>query len=215
MTRRREFIAGLGGTAAGWPIAARAQQPNRVRRIGALMTDDENDPEPKVWLSAFTQGLHDLGWTDGNNMRMDVRWAAGDINRMRTFAKELADLQPYVILANTTLAIAALQRETRTIPIVFAGISEPGRQWLRCRPPSPGREYHRLHQHGSVNWGASGCNCSPRSRPTSSELQPYSILTQRPVAEHITCPHSRPPPDHSRWRRSRHLFIATPKSKRS
>jgi putative ABC transport system substrate-binding protein len=122
--RRRQFIAGLGGVAA-WPLAAWAQQPGRVRRVGVLMAFDENDPEAKAYLSGFTQGLAELGWTDGRNLRMDVRWTAGNVDRMRMSAKELLDLQPDVILAHGTPATAAFQRETRTIPIVFASVSDP------------------------------------------------------------------------------------------
>jgi putative ABC transport system substrate-binding protein len=96
-----------------------------VRRIGLLLAGDENDPEEKALLAGVTQGLAELGWTDGRNLRMDVRWAADNLDRMRTFAKELVDLRPDVILALTTAPTAALQRETRTIPIVFAGVSDP------------------------------------------------------------------------------------------
>ena len=91
--RRREFITVLGGAAA-WPRFARAQQPGRMRRIGVLMATAERDPEGKAYLAGFTQGLAELGWTDGRNLRMDVRWAADNIDRMRMFAKELIDLQP-------------------------------------------------------------------------------------------------------------------------
>ena len=122
--QRREFIAGLGGSAA-WPLLARAQQRDRMRRISVLMGNDENDPQAKADLSGFTQGLMELGWTDGRNVRMDVRWAGGNVDRMRTFAKELVDLQPDVILAETTGPTAALQRETRTIPIVFVTVADP------------------------------------------------------------------------------------------
>jgi putative tryptophan/tyrosine transport system substrate-binding protein len=90
--RRREFIAGLAGAAA-WPLAVRAQQPERMRRIGLLVQLDENDPLSKSIVSAFTQALADLGWTDDRNVRMDLRWASGDINRMRAFARELAGLR--------------------------------------------------------------------------------------------------------------------------
>jgi putative tryptophan/tyrosine transport system substrate-binding protein len=110
---------------AAWPLAARAQQGERVRRIGVLMSWDESDPEIKTWLSGFMQGLAELGWTDGGNVRMEVRWAGANVDRMRMFAKELVDLQPDVILATSTPATAALQQATRTIPIVFAGISDP------------------------------------------------------------------------------------------
>jgi putative tryptophan/tyrosine transport system substrate-binding protein len=122
--KRRTFIAGLG-SAAAWPVVVRAQQGDRVRRIGVLMGFDENDPAAKSQLSAFTQALADLGWTDGRNMRMDLRWAGGDTNRMQALAQELVSLQPDIILATTTPATAAVQRETRTIPIVFASVGDP------------------------------------------------------------------------------------------
>jgi putative ABC transport system substrate-binding protein len=124
MIRRREFITLLGGAAA-WPLAARAQQRDRVRRIGVLMPWDENDPEGKLRYSAFTRALADLGWTDGRNVRMDIRWGGGDINRIRALAQELVALQPDIILTNATAATAAVQRETRTIPIVFASAGDP------------------------------------------------------------------------------------------
>src|SRR2546430_14130503 len=117
--RRREFITLLGGATAAGPVAARAQQPDRMRRVGVLMSLGENDPEAKAWLSGFTQGLAELGWANGRNVRMDVRWAAGNVDRARMFAKELVDLQAEIILAHGTPVTAALQRETRTIPIVF------------------------------------------------------------------------------------------------
>jgi len=122
--RRRDFIAALGGAAA-WPLSAQAQQAERVRRIGVLMSLDEDDPVAKTRVSAFTQALADLGWTDGRNVRMDLRWHGGDINRIRAFAQELVGLQPDIIVAGTTPATAALQRLTRTIPIVFVNVSDP------------------------------------------------------------------------------------------
>ena len=112
---RREFMTLLGG-AAVWPLAARAQQGDRVRRIGLLMPLDENDPLAKPYRSAFTEALADLGWTDGRDMRMDVRWAGGDINRIRASAQELVGLRPDIILANGTLATVAVQRETSVQP---------------------------------------------------------------------------------------------------
>jgi putative ABC transport system substrate-binding protein len=105
MIRRRDFIAGLGGAAA-WPLAARAQQGNRVRRIGVLMGGDENDPLAKTQVSAFTQAIANVGWTDGQNLRIDLRWASGDTNRIRALAQELVGLRPDVILANSTAATA-------------------------------------------------------------------------------------------------------------
>ena len=124
MIRRRDFITLLGCVAA-WPLAVRAQQGERVRRIGVLLGEAENDPVVKSNLFAFTQALGNLGWIDGRNVRMDLRWGGGDINRIRALAQELVGLQPDIILANATPATAALQRETRTIPIVFASASDP------------------------------------------------------------------------------------------
>ena len=122
--KRRTFIAGLG-SAAAWPVVARAQQGDRVRRIGVLMGPDENDPVPKTLVSAFTRALADLGWTDGRNVRMEPRWDRGDINRIRALAQELVGLQPDIIVTNATPATVALQREKRTIPIVLAGVGDP------------------------------------------------------------------------------------------
>jgi putative ABC transport system substrate-binding protein len=135
--KRREFIAGLG-SAAAWPLAARAQQGDRMRRIGVLMPFDESDPEPKRRVSAFMQALADLGWTDGRNSRMDLRWAGGDTNRMRALAQGLVGLQPDIIVVNGNLTTAALQRETRTIPIVFAFVADPVAGGLVPRLDRPG-----------------------------------------------------------------------------
>ena len=135
--RRREFIAGLG-SAAALPIVARAQQSDRLRRIGVLMPADENDPESKARISAFTQALAGLGWTEGRNVRMDIRWHDDDINRIRAVAQQLVGLQPDIILASSTPAAIALQRETRTIPIVFAYVADPVPSGLVPRLDRPG-----------------------------------------------------------------------------
>jgi putative ABC transport system substrate-binding protein len=135
--QRREFIATLGGAAA-WPLAALAQQGNRVRRIGVLLPFDENDPVAKTYVSAFTQALASLGWTEGRNARMDLRWGRGDNNRIRAFAHELVGLQPDIILTGGTPATGAVQRETRTIPIVFASVSDPVASGIVTRLDRPG-----------------------------------------------------------------------------
>jgi putative ABC transport system substrate-binding protein len=124
MMRRRDFITLLGGAAA-WPLAARAQRGDRIRRIGVLMPGDENDPLAKARISAFTQALAGLGWSDGRNVRMDVRWGGGDAKRIPALARELVGVQPDIIVTGTTPATVALQRETQTIPIVFAGVADP------------------------------------------------------------------------------------------
>jgi ABC-type uncharacterized transport system substrate-binding protein len=136
--KRREFITLLGGAAATWPLTADAQQPERMQRVGVLMSVEESDPEGKTQLSQFTQGLAESGWIDGRNLRMEVRWGGGDVNRTRTFAKELVALQPDVILAQGTPGTAALQRETRTIPIVFVIVADPVGPGFVASLPRPG-----------------------------------------------------------------------------
>jgi len=122
--RRRDLIKGLA--AVGWPLAAHAQQPvDRIRRIGVLIPFAESDAEAQTQVIAFREQLQRLGWTDGRNVRIDYRWAVGAVGLIRTFAKELVELQPDVILARATSATAALLQETRTIPIVFVVVSDP------------------------------------------------------------------------------------------
>jgi putative ABC transport system substrate-binding protein len=133
---RREFITLLGGAAA-WPLAARAQQGERVRRIGVLMSLDANDPEAKTFPSAFTQALAGLGWTDGRNLRIDLRRYGGDINRLPALAREVVGLQPDIIVATGTPPTVAVQRETRTIPIVFAGAVDPVASGIVARLDRP------------------------------------------------------------------------------
>ena len=122
--KRREFITLLGG-AATWPLAARAQQSERMRRIGVLMPLAEDDPEGQSRLRAFVQGLQQSGWTDGRNLRIDIRWGAGDAERIRRYAAELAALAPDVILAGAGAVIPSLLQATRTVPIVFTQTPDP------------------------------------------------------------------------------------------
>jgi putative tryptophan/tyrosine transport system substrate-binding protein len=122
---RREFMTLLGGAAAAWPVAARAQQGERVRRIGALMNLAADDPEALGRITAFVQGLQQLGWTDGRNARIIARWAAGNADNFRKYAAELVALGPDTILASATPAVLALQQATNTVPIVFAQVTDP------------------------------------------------------------------------------------------
>ena len=138
MIRRREFITLLGGAAASWSLAARAQQRDRVRRICVFMSGDENDPVYKARLSMFTQALADLGWTDGRNVRTDLRSGGGDANRMRALAQELVRQQPDIIVTDGIPATVALQQETRTIPIVFATVGDPVAKGIALRLNQPG-----------------------------------------------------------------------------
>ena len=122
---RRYFVTLLSGTVAAWPIAARAQQPTGMRRLGVLLADVEGDPPAVAELAAFEKALRDFGWADGRNIRIDKRWGAVDAVRIKTLARELIQLRPDVILGASTSVTAALHGETGTIPIVFVSVSDP------------------------------------------------------------------------------------------
>ena len=123
--KRREFITFVGGAAAAWPLAARAQQPERVRRIGVLMNALSDEPEAQARVAAFLQGLQGAGWEIGRNIRIDTRWSAGDTARLRKDAADLVALNPDVILAGTGGTVTPLQQASRTVPIVFAQSIDP------------------------------------------------------------------------------------------
>jgi putative tryptophan/tyrosine transport system substrate-binding protein len=123
--RRRQFITLLGGAVATWPLAARAEQADRMRLIGVLMAYAESDPEGQAWVAAFRERLQKLGWAEGHNIRIATRWATPDVEAMQRFAKELVALQPDLILSQSTPTTAALLQHTRTIPIIFANIADP------------------------------------------------------------------------------------------
>ena len=123
--RRRDFIKGVAGSAVAWPLAARAQQPEQMRRIGILMNRAADDPEGQARVGTFRQALEQLGWSEGRNVRIDIRWGEDIVERERKYAAELVTLAPDVILAAGTLSVAALQHVTRSVPIVFAGVGDP------------------------------------------------------------------------------------------
>jgi putative ABC transport system substrate-binding protein len=125
MSTRREFITLLGGAAAAWPLAARAQQGERVRRLAALMPFAKDNPVGQARMSAFLQGLQQLGWVDGRNLRIDTSWGGGGTDLIRTHAKEVVAREPEVIMAFTSAAVASLREITRTVPIVFAVVADP------------------------------------------------------------------------------------------
>jgi putative tryptophan/tyrosine transport system substrate-binding protein len=135
--RRRQFITLLGGAAAVWPLTASAQQTDRVRRLGVLM-GLENGPLGQVYLTALLDGLRELGWTDGSNIQIDVRWTAANAERARQFAAELIDGRPDVIVGHTTSVVTALVRETRTLPIVFVNVTDPVGNGFVTNYPRPG-----------------------------------------------------------------------------
>src|SRR5260370_14360303 len=137
--KRREFIKAAVGTVAVWPLAARAQQGDRVRRLAVLMGVEESDPEAKAQLSGFTQALAQLGWTEGRNLGIEVRWGGGsDVDRARSLAKELVALKPDVILWQGTPVTAAFKRETQIIPIVFVVVTDPVGDGFVAGLPHPG-----------------------------------------------------------------------------
>jgi ABC-type uncharacterized transport system substrate-binding protein len=129
--RRREFITLVGGAAAAWPFVACAQQPERVRRIGVLMSMVESDPRGLEYIAAFAQGLAELGWNVGRNVRIEYRWGAGDLDRFRRYAAELVALSPDVVLASAGSIVGAFQQASRTVPIVFVTTIDPvGGGWV-------------------------------------------------------------------------------------
>jgi putative ABC transport system substrate-binding protein len=136
--QRREFISLIGGAATGWPLAAHAQLSGRMRRLGVLLGGSENDPQIVAGLAAFKTALQEQGWIDGRNIQIDYRFAAADVDRMHTLAKELVVLQPDLLMGQTTPVVAALQRETKTVPIVFIVVSDPVGSGFVASLPQPG-----------------------------------------------------------------------------
>jgi putative ABC transport system substrate-binding protein len=145
--RRRDFITLIGGTVAAWPLAARAQQADRVRRIGVLIGYTEDDPETKARLTAFRQRLEKRGWTEGRNVHIETRFAGSDSSKYEPLAKELVATQPDVILAHTTRVAAALQRESRVIPIVFVNVSDPIGSGFVASLARPGENFTGVLQY--------------------------------------------------------------------
>jgi putative ABC transport system substrate-binding protein len=153
--RRRQFITLLGGAAAVWPLAARAQQPERMRRVGVLTNIAPDDPQSVARLAAFTQSLRQLGWTDQLNVRIDFRWGAGDVQRVRRYATELVDLAPDVILAHGGTTVGPLQQATRTVPIVFVATVDPVGQGFVASLSRPGRNatgFLNIESGTAVKW---------------------------------------------------------------
>jgi putative tryptophan/tyrosine transport system substrate-binding protein len=167
--KRREFITFVGGAAAtAWPLAGRAEQPGRMRRIAVLTTFSDNDALAQGWLAAFRKGFEDLGWREGRNVQIDYRSAVGNADRLVASAKELVALQPDVIFAITTPSVAALLRETRTLPIVFAQVSDPvgsGFVASLARPGGNVTGFTNINIESSI--GGKWLDLVRRSRPPS------------------------------------------------
>jgi putative ABC transport system substrate-binding protein len=199
--RRREFIAGIG--AAAWPFVARAQPAERVRRIGVLMPFGENDPPTKVSLTAFVQGLAALGWSEGRNLRIDLRQAGDNFEFAQLYAKELIAQHPDVILVHSTPLTAALQRETRTIPIVFVHVSDPVGSGFVAGLPRPGGNITGFSYHESSmasKWVELLSEVAPGRKLIAALF--ISIPIPLPMSRHIICPNSRLLPDRSTCSRS-------------
>jgi len=162
MIRRREFITLLGGAAGAWPLAALGQKGERTRRIGGLMNLAADDPESMVRVGAFLQGLQELGWTDGRNVRIECRWGAGDAGSYSRYATELVAGAPDVILASGGVVLSALQKETQSVPIVFAVVTDPVGGGLSRTCHGPAVTLPDSCCSNSV-WPENGWSCSNRS----------------------------------------------------
>jgi ABC-type uncharacterized transport system substrate-binding protein len=136
--RRRDFLKVVVGSSTAWPFATRAQQPAAIRRVGVLINLFENDLEAQRLITAFRDRLAQLGWVDGRNLRINYRWASGDVDRIRAFAKELVELSPDIVVGYATPSVVALQHETGSIPIVFLSVTDPVGQGLVASLAHPG-----------------------------------------------------------------------------
>ena len=150
--RRKLLATLLGGAAAAWPLAARAQQTERVMRIGVLMAYAESDPEAQAWVAAFREGLQKLGWAEGRNIRIDTRWATADVESIQRVAKELVALQPELVVSTSTPSTAWLLQQTRTIPIIFTNVSDPVGSGFVASLPRPGGYMSQLLAERLLNW---------------------------------------------------------------
>jgi hypothetical protein len=182
--RRREFITLLGGATVAWPLAGAAQQPEKIRRIGVLMGAAEADPISLVRIAAFKQRLQEVGWIEGRNLRLDVLWAAGNVDRMRAGAKEIVGLRPDVIVAHTLAPALALQKETHNIPIVFAVVSNPDGAGLVESLTRPGCVYRKLDSAIEVMKAAEQRMRCDASDPLNRARE-GRVLVQRTVRSHI------------------------------
>ena len=154
--RRREFTTLLGGMVATWPLAARAQQSQRTRRIGIMMSTAENDVEGQARVKALLKELGDLGWSAGSNLQVDLRWGANDPGRSRSYADDLISLAPDLLVANATSALTAAQQATRTIPIVFVQVTDPVRGGFVGNLARPGGNITGFTSFEDFRWVRNG-----------------------------------------------------------
>ena len=208
--RRREFISLFGGAAAAWPLAARAQRAERMRRIGVLVGSAESDPESVPRVTAFERGLAELGWASGRKVLIDYRWAAGDYAHMQVLARELVELQPDVLLASSTPVVAALARETGTIPIVFVVVSDPvGSGFIEslARPGGNMTGFINIESSLGGKWLELLKEIAPRISRVAAMFNPDTAPTRN-----IMCVHSKVLPSRSRSSHPLRPFAASPTS---
>lgn len=189
----RRALVRLVGAAAIWPLAARAQQSDRVRRIGVLMGVAENDPARQSFVSAFTQALRDLGWRDGGNIRIDYRWGGADSDRIQSFARELVELKPDLIVGQTTPVVAALKRETHTIPIVFTQVSDPVGSGFITSLAEPGGNITGFTNLES-SMGSKLMELLKEIAPDTSRMALMFNPETAPAGDHTSCARSRRQP---------------------
>jgi putative ABC transport system substrate-binding protein len=200
--QRRDFIRLLGAAAAGWPAAAHAQQNGRMRRIGVLFGSAEGDSQAATELAVFTKALQEFGWTEGRNIRIETRWAAADVERMRALATELVNLQPDLIVGQTTQVVAALQRATRTVPIVFVVVADPMGNGFVASLAQPGGNitgFINIESSLSGKWieilkeivpgiARAALIFNPETAPVSYFLPPFEAAARSAAIEPIAAP---------------------------
>jgi putative tryptophan/tyrosine transport system substrate-binding protein len=194
--RRREFISLIGGVAVAWPLAARAQQSDRVRVIGSLNILAEDDPEAKLRMAAFKQGLQQLGWTEGSNVRIEERWAGNDAGRVHKFAAELAALAPDVVLTSGSVTMGPVQQALRTVPIVFVQVVDPVGSGYVDSMARPGGNTTGFTQ---FEYSLSGKWLELLKEIVPSVTRAAVIRTQRAAPGMPSSPRSRPWRRHSEW----------------
>ena len=194
--RRRDLIQVIMGAVTAWPLAASAQQSGQTRRVGVLMNVVADDPQGRARIAAFQQKMQQLGWSDGGNVQIDIRWGANNVERDHQYAVELVALAPDVILAAGTLSVAALQRETRTIPIVFNNVSDPvgaGLVGSLARPGGNTTGFMIFEYSMSGKW----LELLKQSSQASPERQSFAIRPIRPGL--LSSARSAPPGPRSGW----------------
>ena len=211
--RRRDFISLIGGAPVAWPLAARAQQTGRARVIGMELALDQDDDDGKRVVAAFEDTLKKLGWTPGDNAKIEYRWGATNPERAQSNAAELVKLKPDVIVAHATIVTRALFQQDRTIPIVFTNVSDPiGERFVKSFAQPGGRITGFTNM--SRQWEGNTCSCSRKWCPMSRAPRCSLIRNRRQGAGPILPPRLKPQVRAFRYRRSSQRFTMSPRSSR-